>query len=219
MRITGIMLKKKWLIILALCSLTLIGCVMAGPIMSNVETPKYNVSYSSGNIEHRNYEPMIIAAVEVTGERKEAIGNGFRLIADYIFGNNSIDQNIKMTAPVEQQTSKKIAMTAPVQQQQSGASWTISFVMPSEHTLSTIPKPNREEIKLTLIAPKEFVVIRFSGTNSDELITKYQTELLGYIAKRKIKIVGEPKYAFYNPPWTLPFMRRNEIMFEVLSEK
>jgi hypothetical protein len=217
MRITGIMLKKKWLIILTLCSLTLIGCVMAGPIMSNVETPKYNVSYSSGNIEHRNYEPMIIAAVEVTGERKESIGNGFRLIADYIFGNNSIDQNIKMTAPVEQQTSKKIAMTAPVQQQQSGASWTISFVMPSEYTLSTIPKPNREEIKLTLIASKEFIVIRFSGTNSDELITKYQTKLLSYIAKNKIKIVGEPKYAFYNPPWTLPFMRRNEIMFEVLS--
>ena len=197
------MLKKKWLIILTLCSLTLIGCVMAGPIMSNVETPKYNVSYSSGNIEHRNYEPMIIAAVEVTGERKESIGNGFRLIADYIFGNNSIDQNIKMTAPV--------------QQQQSGASWTISFVMPSEYTLSTIPKPNREEIKLTLIASKEFIVIRFSGTNSDELITKYQTKLLSYIAKNKIKIVGEPKYAFYNPPWTLPFMRRNEIMFEVLS--
>ena len=111
----------------------------------------------------------------------------------------------------DDKTSKKIAMTAPVQQQQSGASWTISFVMPSEYTLSTIPKPNREEIKLTLIASKEFIVIRFSGTNSDELTTKYQTELLGYIAKRKIKIVGEPKYAFYNPPWTLPFLRRNEI--------
>ena len=192
---------------------------MAGPIMSNVETPKYNVNYSSDNIEHRTYNPMIIAAVEVSGERKEAIGNGFRLIADYIFGNNSIAQNIEMKAPVGQQQTKKIAMTAPVQQQQSGASWTISFVMPSEYTLSTIPKPNREEIKLTLIASKEFIVIRFSGTNSDEQITKYQTELLSYIRKNKIKIVGEPKYAFYNPPWTLPFMRRNEIMFEVHIEE
>jgi hypothetical protein len=192
---------------------------MAGPIMSNVETPKYKVNYSSDNIEHRTYEPMIIAAVEVNGERKEAIGNGFRLIADYIFGNNSIAQNMEMKAPVEQQQTKKIAMTAPVQQQQSGALWTISFVMPSEYTLSTIPKPNREEIKLMLIASKEFIVIRFSGTNSDEQITKYQTELLGYIRKNKIKIVGEPKYAFYNPPWTLPFMRRNEIMFEVHIEE
>jgi hypothetical protein len=213
------MLKRKWLIVLTLCSLTLIGCVMAGPIMSNVETPKYKVNYSSDNIEHRTYEPMIIAAVEVNGERKEAIGNGFRLIADYIFGNNSIAQNIEMKAPVGQQQTKKIAMTAPVQQQQSGASWTISFVMPSEYTLSTIPKPNREEIKLTLIASKEFIVIRFSGTNSDEQITKYQSELLGYIRKNKIRIVGEPKYAFYNPPWTLPFMRRNEIMFEVHIEE
>ena len=192
---------------------------MAGPIMSNVETPKYKVNYSSDNIEHRTYEPMIIAAVEVNGERKEAIGNGFRLIADYIFGNNSIAQNIEMKAPVGQQQTKKIAMTTPVQQQQSGASWTISFVMPSEYTLSTIPKPNREEIKLTLIASKEFIVIRFSGTNSDEQITKYQSELLGYIRKNKIRIIGEPKYAFYNPPWTLPFMRRNEIMFEVHIEE
>jgi hypothetical protein len=219
MWITGIMLKKKWLIVLTICSLTLIGCVMAGPIMSNVETPKYKVNYSSDNIEHRTYEPMIIAAVEVNGERKEAIGNGFRLIADYIFGNNAIAQNMEMKAPVEQQQTKKIAMTAPVQQQQSGALWTISFVMPSKYTLSTIPKPNREEIKLTLIASKEFIVIRFSGTNSDEQITKYQTELLSYIRKNKIKIVGEPKYAFYNPPWTLPFMRRNEIMFEVHIEE
>ena len=192
---------------------------MAGPIMNNVETPKYKVNYTSDNIEHRAYEPMIIAAVEVNGERKEAIGNGFRLIADYIFGNNSIAQNMEMKAPVEQQQTKKIAMTAPVQQQQSGALWTISFVMPSEYTLSTIPKPNREEIKLTLIASKEFIVIRFSGTNSDEQIIKYQTKLLGYIRKNKIKIVGEPKYAFYNPPWTLPFMRRNEIMFEVHIEE
>ena len=97
---------------------------MVGPIMGNVEQPNYDVlSSPADNIEIRRYGPMIIAEVEVRGERKEAISDGFRLLADYIFGNNSVQGKVAMTAPVQQQTNEKIAMRAPVQQQPSGNRW------------------------------------------------------------------------------------------------
>lgn len=159
--------------------------------------------------------PMIIAEVEMRGEREEAIGEGFRMLADYIFGNNTAQQGIAMTAPVQQQNSEKIAMTAPVQQQAQNGVWTISFVMPSEYSIDTLPKPNNEIVTIKEVLPKRYAVIQFSGLNSNENIARQEKQLLQYIENNKIKTVGPAKYAFYNPPWTLPFMRRNEIMLEL----
>ena len=189
---------------------------MVGPIMSNVEQPNYDVlSSSTDDIEIRQYAPMVIAEVEVRGAREEAISDGFRLLADYIFGNNTTQQDIAMTAPVQQQANKKIAMTAPVQQQSSGDRWKVSFVMPAEYSLSTLPEPNNEQVKLKQIPAKDFIAIQFSGTNSKQNITKHERQLRQYIERNNIQTLGSPKYAFYNPPWTLPFMRRNEVMIEI----
>lgn len=195
--------------------IVLVGVIAAGPIMSNVETPKYSVTQTVGDIEIRQYQPMVIAEVTMSGEREEAIGGGFRLLADYIFGNNLVDQNIAMTAPVQQQKSTKIAMTAPVQQQSSGNQWQVSFVMPSEYTLEKLPKPVNDRVVLKAIPAKTFVAIRFSGNNSDENVEKHQKQLMDYIQTHQLSTVGAPKYAFYNPPWTLPPMRRNEVMIEL----
>ena len=184
--------------------------------MSNVEQPNYDVlSSSTDDIEIRQYAPMVIAEVEVRGAREEAISDGFRLLADYIFGNNTTQQDIAMTAPVQQQANKKIAMTAPVQQQSSGDRWKVSFVMPAEYSLATLPEPNNEQVKLKQIPAKDFIAIQFSGTNSKQNITKHERQLLQYIERNNIQTLGSPKYAFYNPPWTLPFMRRNEVMIEI----
>ena len=190
---------------------------MVGPIMSNnVEQPNYGVlSSSTDDIEIRRYAPMVIAEVEVRGAREEAISDGFRLLADYIFGNNTTQQDIAMTAPVQQQANKKIAMTAPVQQQSSGDRWKVSFVMPAEYSLATLPEPNNEQVKLKQIPAKDFIAIQFSGTNSKQNITKHERQLRQYIERNNIQTLGTPKYAFYNPPWTLPFMRRNEVMIEI----
>ena len=106
--------------ITSIIALILIVGVLAGPVMSDVEKPDYKVIQSGQNIEIRQYEPMIIAEVEVDGKREDAIGDGFRLLADYIFGNNTVQQVISMTAPVQQKENQKIAMTAPVQQQSTG---------------------------------------------------------------------------------------------------
>ena len=193
----------------------IVGGLLAGPVMSNVEKPDYKVIQTERNIEIRQYEPMIIAEVEVDGKREDAIREGFRLIADYIFGNNTVQRDIAMTAPVQQQESQKIAMTAPVQQQSTGRSWQISFVMPSKYSMETLPEPKNDRVRLKEIMTKKFVVIKFSGTNSNENVTEHENQLMKYIESNQIKIIDSPKYAFYNAPWTLPFMRRNEVMIEI----
>ncbi len=193
----------------------IVGGLLAGPVMSNVEKPDYKVIQTERNIEIRQYEPMIIAEVEVDGKREDAIREGFRLIADYIFGNNTVQRDIAMTAPVQQQESQKIAMTAPVQQQSTGRSWQISFVMPSKYSMETLPEPKNDRVRLKEIMTKKYVVIKFSGTNSNENVTEHENQLMKYIESNQIKIIDSPKYAFYNAPWTLPFMRRNEVMIEI----
>ena len=201
--------------ITSIIALILIVGVLAGPVMSNVEKPDYKVIQSEQNIEIRQYEPMIIAEVEVDGKREDAIRDGFRLLADYIFGNNTVQQVISMTAPVQQKENQKIAMTAPVQQQSMGKSWRMSFVMPSKYSIDSLPLPNNNRVRLKEILTKKFVVIEFSGTNSNENVTKHENQLMNYIEANQINIIGSPKYAFYNAPWTLPFLRRNEVMIEI----
>ncbi len=214
-------MKTRWKITAAILTILALGGVLVGPIMSDVERPEYEViSSAEENIEMRRYAPMIIAQVTVEGAREEAIGDGFRLLADYIFGNNTARQEIAMTATVQQEaaeesTSEKIAMTAPVQQQADGNAWTVSFVIPSEYTMETLPKPNDARVTHTRIPARRIIAITFSGTPSDENIAEHELQLRDYINANNIQTTGAPTYAYYNPPWTLPFMRRNEVMMEV----
>lgn len=208
-------MKKKWIATASIITLILIGGALTGPIISNVEKPDFEVIASRENIEIRRYAPMIIAEIEVEGKREDAIGDGFRLLADYIFGNNTAQKDIAMTAPVQQQENQKIAMTAPVQQQSSGNAWKVSFVMPSEYNMASLPKPHNDRVHLKEVPAKIFAVIQFSGTNSDENVAEHEAQLQNYIESNQITATGSPKYAFYNPPWTLPFMRRNEVMIDV----
>ena len=169
--------------------------------MSNVEQPKYKVLRSKGNIELREYEPVIIAEVEVSGERKEAIRQGFKLLADFIFGNNV--------------SKKKMQMTAPVMQEKYMCKWKVRFVMPITYSLERLPKPNSKEVSLIPVPANHFAVIRFSGLADDASIKQNTQELEGYIFSDNLKMIGKPILAFYNPPWTIPFLRRNEVMIEV----
>ena len=208
-------MKCRRKIIILIVATILVGALATGPIMSNVETPSYKVIQSKGKIEIREFDPMVIAEVQVVGRRKDAISSGFKLLADYIFGNNISQENIDTTATIQRPASEKIAMTAPVQQQLANGSWLVSFVMPSEYNLEDLPKPKNVEVKLKNVPVKRFVTIQFSGTSSDENLAKHKKLLVEFIKTNSISVTGTPKYAFYNPPWTLPLMRRNEVMFEV----
>jgi hypothetical protein len=197
---------------LAVLAVVLIGAVLWGPIVSNVEQPKYTIVASSDNIEIRDYAPMIVAETQVTGERDEAINRGFRIIADYIFGNNTV---APMTAPVTQQASEEIAMTAPVTQQGNDNTWKVRFIMPSSYFMETLPKLSNPAVELRDIPAKRLVVIRFSGLGGDDSLKRHTNELDDFIRAKNLTPQSAPTYAFYNPPWTLPFLRRNEVMREI----
>jgi hypothetical protein len=142
---------------------------------SDVEHARYTVVASDGPIEIREYAPQIVAETTVAGERDEAIREGFRRLAGFIFGANSPQQKIAMTAPVVQAPEgQKIAMTAPVDQTRVGSpgggdAWSVRFTMPAED----------------------------------------------FIAAKRLTPKGAAHYAFYDPPWTLPWNRRNEVMVEI----
>lgn len=202
---------KNW-IILPIITLTIIFALSIGTIMSKVEKPKYITIEKNGNIEIRDYEQTIIAEVSVKGERKEAIREGFKVLANYIFGNNLSKNRSSVTA---KQEGQKIAMTAPVEQIKDIDSWKISFTMPSKYSIDSLPSPNTDKIKLLKIPKEKRIVIEFSGSNTDENIEKHLQILLAYCERENITINEGPIFAFYNPPWTLPFLRRNEIMFKL----
>ncbi len=207
----------RWVVVTKFSILILIGFLFTGTAMAEIEKPDYEVIQSQENIEVRRYAAMIIAGVEVNGTRKDASSDGFRLLADYIFGNNTVQQDIAMTAPVQQKESTKIAMTVPVQQQSTGQdkTWQISFVMPQEYTMQSIPQPNNDKVKLIEIPAKTMAAITFRGSFSDKNISKYQMQLLNYIEANQLNASGLPGYAQYSPPWVPPFLRKTEIMFEI----
>ena len=209
-------MREKKVIIACFLGLALLTPTRSA--MAKIETPPYQVIQSSEKIEVREYGPMIVAEVEVAGERSKAINAGFRILADYIFGNNAPGQSIAMTAPVIQQKGAKIAMTAPVSQTQSGDLWKVRFTMPSSYTLETLPKPNNPAIKIISIPGHRTVAIRFSGFWTDRNLRKNLEKLDAFIQDRGLNTMGDPIYAFYNPPWTLPFFRRNEVLYNLQSD-
>lgn len=186
-----------------------------------IEEPKFTLLEKDKDFELRLYAPKIIAEVLVNGTLQESSSKGFRLIADFIFGNNTSQsgksEKISMTAPVSVEASaEKISMTAPVGVQQANDGWKVYFVMPSQYTLETLPKPNNPLVNIKQIPEQRFAMIRFSGLVNEEKMRKKVSELEKWLDSKKLKSIGQPELARYNPPWTLPFLRRNEVMLEIV---
>ena len=182
-----------------------------------IEEPTYTVIEATEAFELRAYEPMIVAETRVSGTLDEASRAGFKIIAGYIFGDNtsssSVNDKISMTAPVSMQLQpEKINMTAPVSMQQDDGQWLVHFVMPEKYTLDTLPTPNNPAVKLRELPAHNYAVIRFSGFTGAIKVDKKITELMTWLKDKGIKPISEPEMARYNAPWSLPFMRRNEIM-------
>lgn len=193
--------------------------VLFSGIAMAIEEPKYSVVEQSGDIELRVYVPKIIAETVVAGDMDTASRAGFKLIADYIFGNNisqsGSNEKISMTAPVSMEpTSEKIQMTAPVSMEEKNGQWRVDFVMPSQYTLATLPKPNNPKVTLRTVPEIHYAVIRFSGLAGETKVAQKTTALLDWLKTKQLTPIGTPVLARYNPPWTLPFLRRNEIMIE-----
>ncbi|QZP17559.1 heme-binding protein [Methylophilales bacterium] len=192
--------------------------LMSNSIMATDE-PEFKLILKEDKFEIREYSPKIIAQVEVFGDFDDASSKGFKILADYIFGNNtSTDGNsrIEMTAPVEMEPlPQKINMTKPVLNEGSDNNWIVSFIMPNEFTLETLPKPNNKSIKILSLPKEKYAVIVFSGLVRESSYLEKEKLLNQFIKEKKLKTSGEIKIARYNPPWTLPFFRRNELMIKV----
>lgn len=208
-----------------------LGLLLGGTAMAT-EEPKFEVLSKDNSIELRRYAPFVVAETWVEGDMSEASNKGFRAIAGYIFGDNKAaggtePAKIAMTAPVTLEpaaASQKIAMTAPVTiEPQAGETltlegakrWRVHFVMPSQYTLATLPKPNNAAVTLREVPAKTWAVLSFSGFNTEARVQQHTDELLAWVGARKMTRMGSPQLARYDPPWTLPMFRRNEIMVEV----
>lgn len=198
----------------------LLGLLVSTYVMAT-EEPKFSLIEKYGDFELRLYQPMIIAETDVEGSLSEASNAGFRLIAGYIFGGNksrqgSSPERIAMTAPVTLEPSREnIAMTAPVVVESKDKRWRVHFVMPAGYTLNSLPIPNDPRVSLREIAEQKTAVIVFSGFAGEEKVKDKTLALLDWIKSRGLEAISTPQLARYNPPWTLPFLRRNEILINI----
>lgn len=204
--------------VVALACLSAAACLSSAACATvGVEEPAFSLIREDGAFEIREYAPTIVAETTLAGEAVNARNAGFQPLADYIFAKDRKGGEIAMTAPVTQTQRQKIAMTAPVTQESSAAGWTIGFTMPAGYTMETLPAPANPAVRLVQQPARRMAVVVFSGLAGDERMEAKRLELLDRIAKEGLSPVGEPVFAFYDPPWTLPFMRRNEVMIEVAA--
>lgn len=197
-----------------------------------IEEPKYELVSEEGAYQVRRYPPVLIAETFVDGDMDEASNKGFRLIADFIFGNNTAlnatlqgSEKIAMTVPVTvEPVSQKIEMTAPVTIEPVQASsgnmsaanrWRIHFVMPSSYTQASLPRPNNNQVVIREVPGATYAVLTYSGFNFLSSVQTRTDELMSWVKSKKMETLKSPQLARYNPPWTLPMFRRNEIMVEV----
>jgi SOUL heme-binding protein len=187
--------------------------------VSNIEQPKYTLVAKDGPIEIREYPSLVVAEVTRRGDRNSAVRAGFGPLAGYIFAKNRSGESVSMTAPVTQQR-ESIAMTAPVTQTPTGSgdqTWLVRFVMPAKYTLETLPKAGGDDIRLLQISAARRAAIRFSGVATDALIATNETSLRDWLAMRNISVIGTPTYAYYNDPFTPGPLRRNEVLFDIVT--
>ena len=181
-----------------------------------IEEPEFISIEKKDTFEIREYQPKLIAQVLVTGTFDTASNKGFRLLADFIFGNNKTNEGskkIEMTAPViTHDGSEKIEMTAPVISEETERGWYISFNIPKQYSRETLPAPNNLEVKIIDVPTEKFAVISFSGLVREKKYTEMLNLLNEEMKKRNLDPKGSVILARYNPPWTLPFLRRNELM-------
>jgi hypothetical protein len=193
-----------------LSSVLLTGCSVFGVRAEHM--PPYTVLAQVGAVEVRQYGPRVVAETTVQADTMAARSIGFRRLAGYIFGGNHGGVSIEMTAPVGQSTAgQTIPMTAPVAQQGS----TIRFFMPATYTLGTLPQPNDPQVRLAELPAQTVAVLRFTGSTAPDAVAEESGKLLRALQGNAWRPVGAPFAWFYDPPWTLPWLRRNEVGVEV----
>lgn len=185
------------------------ACTVVG--MRTTEEPPFTVIAREGEVEIRRYGPRLLAEFEAEGSEQAARNQGFRPLAAYIFGDNRAAERIGMTAPVAQSAGERIGMTAPVAQQGEGGRWRIGFFMPARYTRESLPLPRDARVTLRELPEETVAVLRFSGLPDEAAVRDAQARLAAALAHSSWRIGGAGGAWFYDPPWTIPALRRSEV--------
>jgi len=173
----------------------------------NVEQPPYTSIALDGDFELRDYPELTVAEVTTTGGRQQAVSAGFGPLAGYIFAKERDGDKIAMTAPVTQ--------TQIAGEESEDGAWVVRFIMPSEYTLDTLPRPAGSSVRLQTLPARRMAAVKFSGVANDTLIAEQEVRLLDWMTAQGLAPTATPTYAYYNDPFTPGFMRRNEAMMPV----
>lgn len=203
--------KLPQLVVAATLSAFTAACSVFG--VRTAKEPAYAVVLAEGDKEIRRYNSYLVARTEVRGDYDDSGSQAFRRLFKYIDGNNQGERDIAMTAPVVQQAraGDEIAMTAPVVQSKDGQTWQMDFVLPAKYTGNTAPKPNDERIEILEVPSRTVATIRYTGLVSDADIRDKTRVLKAWMQDKPYRITSQARSARYDPPFTIPFLRRNEV--------
>ena len=196
------------------------GCSLMG--IRSTEEPNYSVLQQEDRFEVRDYETLVLAETLVDASFDDAGSIAFKRLFTYISGDNEAASSISMTAPVmvldeNRADGEKISMTAPVTGQQTALGWRFAFVLPTGYTLETAPVPSNASVKLEQIPARKVAVVRYTGSWSEAAYEEHLELLQQWMKRNRLEAVSLPRVAGYDPPWTLPFLRRNEVMIDIKS--
>ncbi len=194
--------KKSRTVLVLLGSVSAIALALRRRTFPDVEEPLYEVERRVDGLEVRDYPAVVVAETDVEGTYRESISSGFRRLAGYIFGRNSPQQKIAMTAPVG---------AIPHARDR----WTISFVMPASRPIDTLPRPLDDRVHLRQLERRHVAVLRFRGRAGERQLRAREAELSERLARAGLRATGEPQLAQYNPPWIPGPLRRNEMIVAI----
>jgi len=195
-----------------------VGCTVFG--IRTSEEASYNVLREEGHIELREYDEVVVAETIVKADFDEAGGIAFRRLFNYISGANAAQTKIAMTAPVladpaEATEGDKIPMTTPVLGQKQDDGWRYMFVLPATYTKDSAPTPTDPAVRLVSVPRKKVAALRYLGSWSEQSTDENSQELLEWIETNGLATASAPRAAGYDPPWTIPFLRRNEVLIDI----
>lgn len=204
----------KIIVFIALAAL-LVWIAYSWLSIRGLEEPAYEVLETREGYEIRKYAPYIVAEAPVGDDYRDGLNEGFRYVAGYIFGDNTTQESIKMTAPViDAETSEKISMTVPVIDT-SSTTRMVAFVLPSKYTIETLPQPNNQKVTLREVPAQTIAARRFTWYATEGRVQAQKDRLLSSLEQDGIAAVGDMQAAYYNPPLSMPLLLRNEVLVSI----
>lgn len=182
-------------------ALALMTTIAGAKMYKGYEVPNYAVEQTDGPFEIRQYEPHLVAEVAADGSRRQAASRGFRTLANFIFGGNSAEESIAMTAPVSQIPG------------QNG--WLVRFAMPGQYDMDALPTPTNADVRIVEVPGDRQAIVQFSGRWSGAKLREKEQALRAWVAEQGLQPAGSVRYYFYDDPFTLPWNRRNEVAIAV----